>query len=426
MNRYSNYARILATAAPAPLATVNVYLAGTLTSATIYSDNLATPTPLANPFTADANGFVYFYAADGRYDVRLSGGGIVTAYTWGDIVLGIPELGWFNVQDYGAIGDDATDDSAAIQAAIDDASANDRRSVVYFPPTVTNQYRAVGLQLTNRPVKLMGSANRGTGIKLLTNTDHLIKAENASEFTGITFQDLTFHALDSTTYDCFYATRIALASFIRCTFSHCRNGIFFDTDARMSSVIDCIFGSSCVTGLRLGSGANYHAVMGCWFDENTTRGLYVNGFGNTIVGNRFADNVGQDIYIDAAGLRNTIVGNAFESGSTAVTIECYGDNNIISGNSGATHSGNEIIFGAGGDNNIVGPNNFVTWTIADSGSGNRVIGMYNASNNVRIDSGTQLTVGAAGAASALPAQPTGYMVIDISGTQRVVPFYAIS
>jgi hypothetical protein len=37
---------------------------------------------------------------------------------------------------------------------------------------------------------------------------------------------------------------------------------------------------------------------------------------------------------------------------------------------------------------------------------------------------TQTTVGAAGGASALPATPTGYLRISISGTIRKIPFYA--
>ncbi len=37
---------------------------------------------------------------------------------------------------------------------------------------------------------------------------------------------------------------------------------------------------------------------------------------------------------------------------------------------------------------------------------------------------TQLTVGAAGAASALPAAPTGYLELKIQGTAYVIPFYA--
>lgn len=39
---------------------------------------------------------------------------------------------------------------------------------------------------------------------------------------------------------------------------------------------------------------------------------------------------------------------------------------------------------------------------------------------------SQTTVGAAGGASALPATPTGYIKINVNGTDRVIPYYAIS
>lgn len=87
MERYWNYTRQYASASPAGGATVEVRLAGTATLATIYADNLDPATPKANPFLADADGFFYFYAAAGRYDVRLSGTGITSPYTWSDVLL---------------------------------------------------------------------------------------------------------------------------------------------------------------------------------------------------------------------------------------------------------------------------------------------------------------------------------------------------
>lgn len=68
-----------------PGATVTVYLTGTMTLATIYSDNSSTP--LSNPFTANSSGFWFFYAANGRYDVAFSGGGLPAPWTLGDILL---------------------------------------------------------------------------------------------------------------------------------------------------------------------------------------------------------------------------------------------------------------------------------------------------------------------------------------------------
>lgn len=73
-----------------PQCQVNVYLHGTQTLATIYSDNNISPTPLPNPFTAGANGTWLFYAAYGHYDVTLSGGlngGFPQPYTLTDIIL---------------------------------------------------------------------------------------------------------------------------------------------------------------------------------------------------------------------------------------------------------------------------------------------------------------------------------------------------
>lgn len=65
--------------------TVTIYNNGTLVLATIYSDNSSTP--LANPFTATTTGLWGFYAANGRYDVSLTGGGIVSPITYSDILL---------------------------------------------------------------------------------------------------------------------------------------------------------------------------------------------------------------------------------------------------------------------------------------------------------------------------------------------------
>lgn len=64
-----------------PSCTITVYLAGTVTPATIYSDNAGSPTPLANPFTALSNGSWKFYAAAGLYDVVMSGGGLSSPVT---------------------------------------------------------------------------------------------------------------------------------------------------------------------------------------------------------------------------------------------------------------------------------------------------------------------------------------------------------
>src|SRR5271170_2477331 len=62
-----------------PACTVTVFIHGGGV-ATIFADN--SNTPLANPFTATSNGRWLFYAANGRYDIQLSGAGFPTPVTY--------------------------------------------------------------------------------------------------------------------------------------------------------------------------------------------------------------------------------------------------------------------------------------------------------------------------------------------------------
>jgi hypothetical protein len=75
-----------------PGCTVSVFLTGTTTLASIFSNNLASPTPLANPFTASTtDGTISFYAPTAAiYDITISGAGLPSAYTWSAVTLPSP------------------------------------------------------------------------------------------------------------------------------------------------------------------------------------------------------------------------------------------------------------------------------------------------------------------------------------------------
>lgn len=69
-----------------PFATIAIYNAGTSTLSTIYSNSAGT-VPLANPVTADYQGYFFFYALPSAYDLIITGTGI-TQRTLSDVWLG--------------------------------------------------------------------------------------------------------------------------------------------------------------------------------------------------------------------------------------------------------------------------------------------------------------------------------------------------
>lgn len=110
---------------------VSVFLKGTLTPATIYSDNGITSIP--NPVTTDALGTFFFYAADGRYDLQFSKTGLPTTQLL-DVLLADPAQILLNIAEFGgASGASAAVNTAALQAAIARAVALGKGGVEIGP-----------------------------------------------------------------------------------------------------------------------------------------------------------------------------------------------------------------------------------------------------------------------------------------------------
>lgn len=84
MQRYVNSIADPKTGMPIANASVQVNLYPAGTAATIYSDNGITVT--TNPLTTDTNGQFSFYAADGRYQLVVTGNNITTT-TINDILI---------------------------------------------------------------------------------------------------------------------------------------------------------------------------------------------------------------------------------------------------------------------------------------------------------------------------------------------------
>ncbi|UEP31609.1 MULTISPECIES: carboxypeptidase-like regulatory domain-containing protein [unclassified Burkholderia] len=88
MQKYQNNVILSPGGIAVPNASVLVTNYPSGTTATIYSDNGSTVT--ANPLTTDQNGAFGFYAADGHYQLQISGnvyGNAITPVTVNDVLL---------------------------------------------------------------------------------------------------------------------------------------------------------------------------------------------------------------------------------------------------------------------------------------------------------------------------------------------------
>jgi len=183
MQKYVNDIATVVGGSLAPLASAScaVYLTGTTTLASLYSDNGVTA--LTNPTTSSDTGRLQFYAADGRYDIVCSKSGYTTT-TITDVLLEDPAQGQdlyylpagtgavsrtvqgklresVSVTDFGAVGDGVTDDTAAFVAACTYAST---RNLAVMVPGTASFYALTALTTTNQELLY------GTGIVKVSGT----------------------------------------------------------------------------------------------------------------------------------------------------------------------------------------------------------------------------------------------------------------
>ena len=371
-------------------ALVTVYTAGTTTLSSLYSSTSTASNAKANPTYTDVYGRFFFYAVPGIYDIKVSGSGITT-YTVEDVILQPYDVptGVFNVVVYGAAGDSTTNDTAAIQAAVDAAEAAGRGEV-YFPSgiySIATNFSTNGDNITFRGsagsiilattsatpfVIAHGASNIVVdGLSFTSTADTLFTAGRASidinpaastpHPTGITITNCTFYD----TYTCGVSGELLNDVIVDgCVFKNMgEHGVYFATYSTNIVVSNCIFDGDDTairggSGVKLsGTGAQFATISGNVISGFSSNGVLVEDcIGNATISNNIlrGNKVGVRFGASAANdtVRNiAITGNIFSRSTlTDVTLAAgWGDISVdVDTNEVATEivvSGNSF-FGA--------------------------------------------------------------------------------
>jgi len=238
----------------------------------------------------------------------------------------------FNVRDYDAVGDNSTDDTAAIQDAIDAAEAAGG-GTVFFPAGTYKLTDTVNLKAN---VRLQGAGRRVTYLRQFTNSKKCLAQSNTSFYNDMS--DLSFTINSGVTGATLVqleggSTNITNCNFVAgasglvvnatyyvnlwgCEFaSQTSRGIQFSGvggsnansvwTTKFSNITgDCISISSgtyvvnisscwfeVITGYGVNSEAAIGTIIGCYFESISTAAININGTSGTFMANNyFADN----------------------------------------------------------------------------------------------------------------------------------------
>ena len=374
-------------------ANCTVYVAGTSTAATLYSDNGITP--LANPFLSSSTGQVAFYAANGTYDLVVSKIGYLTvtisAIELDDLMApsGSNSVGYLpagtgavattvqtklresvSVKDFGAVGNGVTDDTAAIQQAFTAATAFVPKKTVFFPagiyvinPLTLIDPFGCSIDGDGQNVSIIKPSVLNTGVvtayqHIVYNTDSNFTVSNIQiDLTNVTLTGVypslqrSYHLL---AYNC---TNWSIRN---CSFTGISNnhiGVYAN-GGNYWEITDCYF-ENLVPSIQYSQAINIQEYSGTHRVLNNVMngtGLFSNS-GDGLVSNNVTYNIsfGAGLafgtFIDC---KNNVITNnhctgGFGSPDVNATytsgIENWGSDSIISGNYCANNSGSGISHG---------------------------------------------------------------------------------
>ncbi|CAB5187433.1 C1q domain containing protein [uncultured Caudovirales phage] len=313
---------------------VYTYAAGTTTPLVTYTDQGGS-TPNTNPVILDSRGEAAIWLGVASYKLKLTTSTDVEIWTVDNIVSasvqalanlsesgGSALVGYLpagtgavattvqaklretvSVKDFGATGDGVTDDSAALQTAINAVGAGGK---LYIPKGT--YVFATGLT-RGSAITIQGDGCSGAGGTTLkyTGSGNAFTYNGGGSATGGRFQDFVLqgtasanngvyisNAFNNILFDKVYVTDFSKAS---------ANAVYIE-DAWDITFFGCYFRGS-YNGVKCGIGATYAVVnackwIGCEFIEITNVGFTLtSGSGNLLTGCDFSGQVGQ-IQVDLA------------------------------------------------------------------------------------------------------------------------------
>lgn len=190
-----------------------------------------------------------------------------------------------SVKDFGAVGDGSTDDTSALQAALDYAVANGRDVFIPDGTYIVDQLTFDSSSYASMP-SIIGSGRNQTILKkkagstvgaLLT-----VGAYASTNFmANVTIENLTIDGLNNSTTTwgiiCYNFVRSRI---VNCIVKNCYNGIYFQGGIA-SWVVDCVivdnkqgFTADSFASSAGASWPNYHILQRCVISDNSLWGVF--------------------------------------------------------------------------------------------------------------------------------------------------------
>lgn len=255
----------------------------------VVPDGVSLPIAAADVTIVDAG--IYFASADVEGALQeLGAGGSSSA------------LDWVFVTTYGAVGDDSTDDTAAIQAAL---NATPTGGVCYFP-VPTTAYKITSALTVPRAMSI-----RGAGSFIGQYTKVRQATANTTAFTtafGIAMDGLQVTGTigGQTSGRALYATASVVLN--RCLFQGFYDSVYIDASTGGAVFYtelgpDCFFDSATHDGIHLQGHVNNINIFGIRATSNGRHGLYASGgvYSMRVLACSFEDNASTNITIDGTG-----------------------------------------------------------------------------------------------------------------------------